>query len=78
MRWLVIGAMVFLMGLGSARAQPPPGDPMVWQPGHWHWDGYQYVWVGGHYVPARPHWREGRWIWSPREGQWVWRPAHWE
>jgi hypothetical protein len=100
MRWLVIGATVFLVaGLGSAGAQPPPpgyapipppryepvppppGGPMVWQPGHWHWDGYRYVWVGGHYVPVHrhhPRWVEGRWFWSPREGRWIWRPAQWE
>jgi hypothetical protein len=108
MRWLVIGAAVFVVGLGSAVAQPPPppgyapipppgyapipppryepippppGGPMVWQPGHWHWDGYRYVWIGGHYVPTRPHWRrweEGRWFWSPRQGRWIWRPAQWE
>jgi hypothetical protein len=44
---------------------PPPGGPMVWQPVHWHWNGYRYVWIRGYHVPARPHWRrwqEGRWF----------------
>jgi len=101
MRWLVIGAVAFVVGLGSAAAQPPPpppgyvpipppryepgppppDGPMVWQPGHWHWDSYRYVWIRGHYVPARRHWRrweEGCWFWSPRQGRWIWRPAQWE
>ena len=58
-----------------------PGPRVVWQPGHWHWDGYRYVWFRGHYVERRPHYAryaEGRWIWATRQGRWIWRPAHWE
>jgi hypothetical protein len=60
---------------------PPPGDRYVWEPGHWHWNGVQYVWIGGRYVirlMRYHHWVDGRWIWSPQAGSWVWRPAHWE
>jgi hypothetical protein len=60
---------------------PPPGDRYVWEPGHWHWNGAQYVWIGGHYVIREVryhHWIDGRWVWSVQAGQWVWRPAHWE
>jgi len=60
---------------------PPPGDRYVWEPGHWHWNGVQYVWIGGHYVIREArfhHWREGHWVWSPQAGQWVWQPARWE
>jgi hypothetical protein len=100
MKWLVVGATVFLVGIGSAGAQPPPpptyapvppprvevvppppGGRVVWEPGHWHWDGVRYIWISGHYVERRPHYghyAEGRWAWSPHEGRWVWRPAHWE
>lgn len=59
---------------------PPPGR-MVWEPGHWHWNGVQYVWIPGRYVERRPHWNryvEGHWQWSPREGRYVWIPAHWQ
>ena len=58
---------------------PPPRDRVVWQPGHWHWDGYRYVWVGGRYIESRPHYghyAEGRWVWHG--GRYVWVPAHWE
>ena len=54
---------------------------MVWEPGHWHWNGYRYIWIGGHYVQIRPayrHYVEGRWVWAPRQGRYVWAPAHWE
>jgi hypothetical protein len=95
MKWLVVGATVFLVGIGSASAQPPPpgyapvpppqaevvpGPPnrhVVWEPGHWHWDGYRYVWIAGHYTERRRgHWVEGRWAW--RGGVWTWVPAHWQ
>ena len=59
---------------------PPPGPRMVWEPGHWHWNGASYIWIGGHYIVARPHhlhWIEGRWVWAPRAGRWVWAAAHW-
>lgn len=60
---------------------PAPVGPVIWQPGHWHWDGYRYIWIGGRYVQRRPHYVhyvEGHWRWAPRLGQYVWRPAHWE
>ena len=60
---------------------PPPGPRVVWEPGHWHWNGFRYVWFGGHYVERRPEYgryAEGRWVWGPREGRWIWRRAHWE
>ena len=99
MKWLVVGATVFLVSIGSANAQPPPpnyapippprvevvppapGPRVVWEPGHWHWDGATYVWRGGHYVGRRPHYGHyvvGAWRWRPRLGQYVWVAAHWE
>jgi hypothetical protein len=100
MKWLVVGATVFLVGLGSAVAQPPPppnyapvpppqaevvppapGPRVIWEPGHWRWDGVRYVWIGGRYVERRPHYGhyvEGHWRWSPHQGRYVWVAAHWE
>ncbi len=57
---------------------PPPGSRYVWEPGHWHWDSRQYVWVAGHYIvrpPEYAHYEPGHW--APRDGAWVWVPAHW-
>jgi len=98
MKWIVAAATAFLIGIGSAAAQPPPpgyapippprhefvpppppGARVVWEPGHWHWDGVRYFWIDGHYIEARRgRYAEGRWVWAPVEGRWVWRPAHWE
>jgi hypothetical protein len=56
---------------------PPPGRRVVWEPGHWHWNGIRYVWIGGRYIPFRRryvHYVPGAWVWR---GRWVWVPAHW-
>lgn len=64
-----------------AETVPPrPGERVIWQPGHWHWDGYRYIWMRGQYVQRRPHYgqyAEGHWAWGPRVGRYVWVPAHW-
>jgi hypothetical protein len=63
------------------EAMPPPrGERFVWQPGHWHWNGYRYVWFPGTYIERRPyyhHWVEGHWVWAPRFGRYVWERGHW-
>jgi hypothetical protein len=51
---------------------------VVWEPGHWHWNGTTYVWIRGHYVErtaAGARWVPGEWV--QRGGAWVWVPAHW-
>lgn len=90
-RNLLAGAVV-LMGLAHgawAQYPPPPalyremvphppGPHYAWQPGHWHWNGFQYVWVRGHYIRAMPHprhWVHGHWAVGPRGTYWV--PGHW-
>lgn len=60
--------------------EPPAGqfEMVVWDPGHWHWNGREYVWIGGHYVD-KPH-REAVWVsghWAERHGEWVWVGGHW-
>ena len=66
------------------RYEPPPPPPprhMVWEPGHWHWNGVRYVWVQGRYVPRQPtsgQYVPGHWAFDRRTGQYVWRPAHWQ
>ena len=57
---------------------PPPSAVVVWEPGHYHWNGVGYVWIPGHYVTrmAGMH----RWVhghWANRGGPWVWVPGHW-
>ncbi len=52
--------------------------PLVWQAGHWDWNGAGYVWQTGQWVPAEghgPNWQPG-W-WNAIGGEWRWEPAHW-
>lgn len=56
-----------------------PSAAVVWEPGHYHWNGGAYVWVPGHYVTrvATMHrWEHGHWEHGPGGG-WVWVPGHW-
>lgn len=60
---------------------PPTGPRVVWEPGHWYWNGVRYIWIAGRYVERRPHYGHylpGHWVWGPREGRWIWVRAHWE
>jgi hypothetical protein len=96
-RLAAISVVVLAIGVGSAVAQPPPpagapppqyeavppppGERYVWEPGHWHWNGVQYVWFRGHYVIRQAgygHYVPGHWGWRPGLGRYVWVPAHWE
>jgi hypothetical protein len=65
----------------SPQAEIPPPAPSpsyVWEPGHWSWNGMQYLWQPGRYV-ERPavsatympgHWEQqaNGWVWV--EGRW--------
>jgi hypothetical protein len=55
----------------------PPGPNVVWEPGQWHWNGRDYVWLPGHYVERAPgrHWEPGHWVLEGRN--WVWLPGRW-
>ena len=68
----LVGAMVVPGAENSAQAQiiivappepivePVPVAPYrgaVWTPGYHRWQRGRYVWVGGHYVRARPGFR---------------------
>ncbi len=56
---------------------PPPRERMLWEPGHWHWNGGQYVWIRGHYIERGrfTRWEHGHW--EIRGGVQVWVPGHW-
>ena len=70
-------------GVPPLRDDPMPkppvtGEQLLWQPGHWDWNGSGYMWMPGQYVPAAGHggsWMQG-W-WSQVDGIWRWEPAHW-
>ena len=62
----------------TAPKPPVTQEALMWQPGHWDWNGSGYVWARGQYVPAAGHgnlWVPG-W-WSRTDAGWVWQPPHW-
>ncbi len=65
--------------LAETMPKPPvSAEKLLWQPGHWNWDGAGYNWAPGEWVPAAGHgplWQPG-W-WSNSDGGWTWQPAHW-
>jgi hypothetical protein len=57
---------------------PVSAVPLLWQPGHWNWNGRGYAWQPGEYVPAAGHgdlFQRGYWAETP--SGWTWQPAHW-
>lgn len=65
--------------MAETMPKPPVSAvPLLWQPGHWNWNGTGYVWQPGEYVPAAGHgqlFQPGYWAQSP--AGWTWQPAHW-
>jgi hypothetical protein len=57
---------------------PVTSEALMWQPGHWDWNGSVYTWAKGQYVPAAGHgslWMPG-W-WTRDSAGWTWVPPHW-
>jgi len=65
----------------KAEVRPEQPNPAwVWRPGHWKFEGRDYVWVPGEYVekPLRgEHWVHGYWAQGAR-GEWIRIPGHWQ
>lgn len=63
----------------EAIPKPPVSEePLVWQPGHWDWNGKDYVWISGKWVPRDGHgtmWMDG--YWKRSGSDWIWVPGHW-
>jgi WXXGXW repeat (2 copies) len=56
---------------------PPARDGYVWAPGYWSWDGSNYVWVEGRYVPALAGYSYVAPHWEAVDGGWVLRGEEW-
>ncbi len=57
---------------------PPSTETLIWQPGHYDWDGADYVWIHGRWVPRAGHgplWQDG--FWRHTAAGPVWVPGHW-
>jgi hypothetical protein len=58
---------------------PPVSEiPLIWRPGHYDWDGSQYVWTAGEWTQKAGHgnlWQDG--YWQKQGDQYVWVRGHW-
>jgi len=65
--------------MAEAIPKPPVNQlSLMWQPGHWDWNGRGYYWSPGEYVPAAGHgqlFQPGYWV--ETTSGWVWLRAHW-
>lgn len=68
----------------NAEQIPPPpaaapANYFVWEGGHWHWTGIDFIWIPGHYLEA-PYqhavWVHGGWNYDGNL-YWTWTPGHW-
>ena len=58
--------------------KPPVTEtPVIWQLGHWDWNGTGYVWQAGQYVPRDGHSLYMPGYWASTVSGWQWQPAHW-
>lgn len=58
---------------------PPVTDiPLLWQPGHWNWNGAGYEWQPGLYIPRDDH--GGTYLpghWELTNAGYTWVPFQW-
>lgn len=65
------------------RAEQVPAPPrasvtLIWQPGHYDWNGSGYTWIAGQWIDRGGRsslWQDG--YWRQVSGRSVWVPAHW-
>ncbi len=92
---VMLNSLVFAVDSGAREVvepYPPPPPPVrmeeppvapapvdVWTPGHWEWNGREYVWAQGQWVEppyANAVWVPSHWEWNGRD--WVWIAGHWQ
>jgi hypothetical protein len=59
-------------------APPVSSTQLIWQPGHYDWDGSQYIWTKGQWTEKTGNstlWQDG--YWQKQGDQYVWVPGHW-
>ncbi len=61
--------------------KPPVSEvELLWQPGHWDWNGQTYNWRDGSWIPRdgrTNQWLPGYWDRKEMPGPCNWVPAHW-
>ena len=91
-RWFVAAPLLALSACVAYQTYPPVPPPqaelvpepprsrvaLIWEPGHYDWDGARFRWAPGRWVDRAGHgtlWQDG--YWQLKDGAYVWVPAHW-
>jgi hypothetical protein len=64
----------------AERVPVPPRTPvpLIWRPGHYDWNGTNFVWHAGEWVERAGHgtlWQDG--YWRTAGSSYAWVPGHW-
>ena len=83
-----VGPIVQVAGVLAPTAPPPareespgslPGGGMAWVAGYWVWNGSEFVWDAGRWMPipaGATAWVPGRW--EGRTDGYAWVPGRWK
>ena len=62
----------------SVPLPPVSSKPLLWQPGHYEWNGAEFVWYKGEWIERADRstlWQDG--FWQKQGSIFVWVPGHW-
>ena len=91
-RWFITASVLVLAACAGYQSYPPipapqaervpepprSRDPLIWQPGHYDWNGAGFTWTPGRWVQRAGHgtlWQDGYWR-SDGNG-YAWVLGHW-
>lgn len=57
---------------------PAPREGYVYEPGHFTWDGTQWLWTEGHYIEQRPGYLWRPYVFERRGETYFYRPGFWD
>ena len=57
---------------------PPARPGYIYERGHYHWDGRQYVWNEGQFIQERPGHKYTPYAFERRGEVWYYRPGFWD
>jgi hypothetical protein len=67
--------------VSEVMPKPPVSEQaLIWQPGHWDWNGATYAWTAGGWIPRGSisgQWLDGHWERQTVPAACAWVPAHW-
>ncbi len=57
---------------------PAPREGYIYEPGHYEWNGAEYVWIGGQFIPDREGHEWHPYVLEHHGDRWHFRAGHWD